>query len=261
MNQNDLENTTSQNQIDPNKTIVNMSPINPNMQTGNEQSNTISNQGTSPVPPTTVESPIPNGNNDSIDNEKLKKVEINYTPPSKFKIFLLIVFFVGLIGFVIFLPDISEYMDILMGNTEETKVEKITTGKMTCTLSSHTQNLNKDYEVVFSFTDNKLEKTVITTVTKGDISLDEETLDQLNNQCQLLSDSVKSLNGINVSCDYLNGQLTEKQSFTLNEINQEEMTAAYIEAGATNPEYQAGQDMDRIETNMNISQYECERTK
>ena len=46
-----------------------------------------------------------------IKNDKLKEVEINYTPPSKGKIFLLVVFFILLIGFVIFLPDISKMIE------------------------------------------------------------------------------------------------------------------------------------------------------
>ena len=40
-------------------------------------------------------------------NENLKKVEINYTPPSKGKIVLLLLFFIALIGFIIFLPNIN----------------------------------------------------------------------------------------------------------------------------------------------------------
>lgn len=250
MNQNDLGNTTNQNQIDQNQTIINMQPINPNMEIKPEN-NSLTLTNTVPD----------NSNKDAIDNEKLKKVEINYTPPSKLKVFALILLFIILIGFVIFLPEVSEYLSLLM-NKEETQEEiKITTGKMTCTLSSHTQNLNKDYEIIFSFTDNKLDSTQISTTTKGDITLDEEILDQLNNQCELLSTSVKSLNGVSVSCDYRNGQLIEKQRFNLREINEEELTATFVEAGVNNPEYQAGQDMDKIESNMSISQYECERKK
>ncbi len=217
------------------------------------------------VPPTTpvVENSVGVVNTDpgAVVNEDLKKVEINYTPPSKFKVFMMIFFFILLIAFVIFLPEITSYVHLIQSGKLNQEEEKITTGKMTCTLKNHTTNLDKDYNVVFSFAGNKLEKTQITVTTKGDVTLDEEILDEINNTCEQLSKNVKNINGVSVSCDYIEGKVTEYQNFDLANINAEQLDSAFTEAGGNQPNYTYGQDMDSIEKNMKISNYECTRTR
>ena len=219
---------------------------------------TIQNASVSPSPSSVGGNQTDPG---AVVNENLKKVEINYTPPSKFKIFLLIVFFILLLAFVIFLPEITEYMRKMQSGELNQGTEKITTGTLTCTLENHTTNLDKEYEVVFSFAVSKLEKMRITTITRGDITLDEATLDELNNTCTQLSKNVKKLKGIGVTCDYANGKLIETQNFELANVDADQLNAAFTEAGGTVPNYTYGQDIDSIEKNMNASNYQCSRTK
>lgn len=194
-----------------------------------------------------------------IVNEKLKKVEINYTPPSKFKMFVLFVFFILLIGFVLFLPEITSMVHKYKSGAYSYKEEKITTGRMSCSLSSSTTNLDKNYDIVFNFTDNLLERTSFSITTIGDPSLDEEALDGLNESCKALMNEVSSIEGVTVNCNYTEGKLVEKQSFDLAKIDSEKLDAAYHEVGGNNPEYQYHQDMDKIEKGMNASGYTCKR--
>lgn len=196
-----------------------------------------------------------------VTDEKLKKVEINYTPPSKFKIFLMIFFFVLLIGFVIFLPDITAYINKLKSGDLNYQEEKITTGKLKCNLQTSTTNLDKEYKLVFKFTDNKLNKVEFNITTRGDVSLDEETLDKLNDTCNNLKNAAKGLNGVYINCQYSDGELVETQNFELASVEKEKLDAAYTEAGGNHPEYQDGQDMDGIERNLNASGYTCKREK
>jgi len=192
--------------------------------------------------------------------ERRKQAEANYKPPSGFRIFLLVVFFILLIGFVLFLPEINsmvlKYKAGVYNNTAE---EKITTGTLTCTLSSSTANLNLDYTGVFEFSKNQLDKMRITLVTRGDITLDEETLNELNSKCEILSAGVKEIEGISVSCDYTDGKLTEKQSFSLDNLDTSLVTSAYSEAGGNYPGYKYKQDIDDVEKNMNAEGYTCKR--
>lgn len=216
------------------------------------------------VPQNVVNSDVQNSGgstttDNAILNENLKKVEINYTPPSKFKVFLMILFFVFLLGFVIFLPDITSMIGKYKAEKNNKGTEKITTGKMICTLKNSTTNLDKEYELIFSFTDNKLEKLNFSISTRGDPTADEETLDKLAATCKQLSESADHIKGIDVRCDYTNGKLVEQQKFDLANMDAESVNEAFIEAGGNNPEYSFGQDVDKIERTMNASGYTCHR--
>lgn len=195
----------------------------------------------------------------TVVNENLKKVEVNYTPPSKGKTVSLILFFIFLIAFVIFLPEITTMINKLRSGEQDNENVKITTGRLVCTNSTNTTNLDKDYKLTFGFTDNKLNKLDYLSTTKGDPTLDAETLDEMAERCKLLKQFTASIEGVNVTCDYSEGKLVEKQSFVYAELDEEKLTSAYTEAGGTNPQYTNGQDMDTIEKNMNASGYSCER--
>ena len=112
------------------------------------------------------------------NDEKLKTVEVNYKPTSTGNTVMLVIFFIVLIAFVIFLPDIQTL--IAQYKAGPVEVEEITTGKLVCTLSSNTVNLDRDITRIFEYTDKKLVSAKFTTIVRGDPSLDEETLDGLN---------------------------------------------------------------------------------
>ena len=270
MNNNEVNNNETNTNVTPQveqPTIVNSQPV---------EAPVITNANVEPQvveqTPQVVETPVmdvpqpqqvtqaqPQPENTAIVNEDLKKVEVNYTPPSKGKSIALILFFIFLIAFVIFLPEITEMVNKMKANKNSPAEVKITDGKMTCTNKTNTTNLDKEYRIVFRFNDNKLEKLDYSTTTKGDATLDAKTLDGLNDTCKKLKDSTKTLAGISVSCDYSEGKLIEKQSFVYTEIEEEKLDAAYAEAGGTMPQYQTRQDMDSIEKSMNAAGYSCKR--
>ena len=190
-----------------------------------------------------------------------KKVQSEYKPPSKFKTFLLIIFFIGLIAFIMFLPEIKDYLEEFQnrGKTEENV--KITTGKLKCNKKTNTKTLDKDYDLVFHFKDNKLEKTEFSITTRGDATSDEEELNGLASTCKQLEKEAESLNGLYVKCTLTTGKLEEIQSFDLSILDTEKLDAAFSEAGGNNPEYQYQQDMDKIEQSMNASGYTCVRER
>lgn len=194
-------------------------------------------------------------------NENLKKVEINYTPPSKAKTAALILFFIFMIAFIIFLPDITTMVNKLKAGKESDADQKITTGKLVCEFETNTTNLDKNYRLVFGFSDNKLDSLDYNIITKGDPTEDADTLDELAERCKALKEYTNSITGVNISCDYSEGKLEEKQSFIYANIDDEKLNSAYSEAGGNNPQYTAGQDMDSIEKNMNASGYSCKRER
>ena len=198
-------------------------------------------------------------NNQSYDSSKTGDKASNYKPPGVFKSLILILFFGGLVAFIIFLPEIQAYVaDYMSGNTG---ASEITSGKLKCSLETNTTNFNKTFERVFVFSDKKLQSATFTSITKGDITEDEEALDQLNEVCKLKKDAVSTVGGVNVVCEYSNGLLTEREHFDYKNFNIETVKAAYAEAGADVIEYEYGYDIDKINTAMLQAGFTCKKEK
>ena len=225
-------------------------------------SSTISTTSDAPrITDTAVEATTHNheqNNAGAMVNEKLKKVEVEYKPPSKFKIGLMLFFFVLILAFIIFLPEVTQYMSDLFDKKDKTVIE-ITTGKLVCKLDSTTANLDKNYVRPFQFTDNKIEKVTFKTTTRGDITQDDATLNELNKQCTDIRDGLESLIGASIECDYQNGKLVETEKFDLATYDYEQTSAAYTEAGADMLKFDNGEDVDRVKTSMLQAGFSCEK--
>lgn len=256
----------------PSNSISEQIPINQNninvgnnsnvSQVNSNTSNVSGTQATNSVvstPAGVTENLTVSGGDGSVVNEKLKEVEINYTPPSKFKTVMTIIMFVLIIAFVIFLPDITSMISQYKLNKDKAPETVITTGQLECTLKSNTTNLDMEYLRIFKFTDSLLYEANYTLTTKGDATLDEKTLDDMAEKCNLLSDSTKGLAGVNISCNYSDGKLVEKQNYIFASINNKNLDAAFSEAGGTYPEFKDGQEIDSIEKTMNAAGYTCAR--
>lgn len=225
-------------------------------------SSTISTTSDAPrITDTVVETTTHNqeqNNAGAMVNEKLKKVEVEYKPPSKFKVGLMLFFFVLILAFIIFLPEVTQYMSDLFDKKDKT-VNEITTGKLVCKLDSTTANLDKNYVRTFQFTDNKIEKVTFETTTRGDITQDEATLNELNKQCTNIRDGLESLNGASIECDYQDGKLVETEKFDLVTYDYEQTSAAYTEAGADMLKFDNGEDVDKVKTSMLQAGFSCEK--
>lgn len=197
----------------------------------------------------------------AVSNEKLKKVEINYTPPSKAKTFFTFMMLILIIGFVVFLPEITAAVNQYKANKNAQKDAVITTGKLECDLTSNTTNLDITYLRVFKFTDSKLNEAEFTVTTRGDATLDEQTLNDMASKCSLLKTHTESISGVDINCTHSEGKLVEKQKFVYANLNMEDLDAAFTEAGGTYPEFENEQNIDTIEKNMNAAGYSCVRKK
>ena len=187
--------------------------------------------------------------------------ELNYKPLSKFKTILLILFFVSLIAFVFFLPDISFMVSEFMNNQNK---EEIKTGILKCSKERQSETMDYTYLYEMSFENEKLKNMTYTKTVRGDRNLDESNLDKENEDCIILKENVREIDSVVVSCDYDNTMLINKQKFkTLNikEEEKEKISAAYIEAGGTIPDFKNNQQIKIIEAQMKDSGYECERIK
>ena len=193
------------------------------------------------------------------NDEKLKTVDVEYKPPGKANTVMLIIFFIALIAFVIFLPDIQAL--IAQYKAGPVEVEEIKTGKLVCSLTSSTVNLDHEITRVFEYTDDKLQSAKFTTIIRGDATIDEETLDEYNAQCKQIKENLDGLTGVSLNCEYENGKVTEKESFDYATYNIEDVTAAYAEAGGTVLEFEFEQDINSVMTNMRQGGFTCSKEK
>lgn len=186
--------------------------------------------------------------------------EDNNSGGGKFQTIFLILLFVGLLAFIIYIDDITVYMQTRKDRKNQV-VEKITTGTLVCNSEKSTNDMDYSYSARFEFRDNKLKRLNYAMEIRGDVNLDDAKLTELNNECLLVRKYAGNLNGIDVNCSLENGLMKEKQSFTYDSIDREAAMSAFIEAGGIYPEYKKDQNVDEIEKEMNAAAYTCERIK
>lgn len=177
--------------------------------------------------------------------------------PSTFKRIMAIILFLGFFAMVYFLPEISN----MITKYQESKKPKevITDGVSTCKLSRTSENLDINTIAKFSIINSKLYKLEYITTTIGDKIEDEEELKKLNNSCETLKLAAGELNGVTISCSLNNGTNTTKQKLDFEKVNADEVSTAYLEAGGVYPEFKKNDNIDKIESKMRASGYECTR--
>ena len=177
--------------------------------------------------------------------------------PSTFKRIMAIILFLGFFAMVYFLPEISN----MITKYQESKKPKevITDGVSTCKLSRTSENLDINTIAKFSIINSKLYKLEYITTTIGDKIEDEEELKKLNNSCETLKLAAGELNGVTISCSLNNGTNTTKQKLDFEKVNADEVSTAYVEAGGVYPEFKKNDNIDKIESKMRASGYECTR--
>ena len=256
--------------IAPNGTASNPTSVSPFVQNGVSQSTPVAPVIQNSIPQPTVTTPMQNATLQNVQNQvptnsgavpaPNNQPSSDYVPPSKGKVFFMFFFFALLIGFVVFLPNITEMIHKYQSGENQKPVEKIVDGKLTCTLEKSNDNFDFNYTAIFTYSNNKLERLSLTTITKGDISKDANQLDELANKCSLLEKSVEDIDEVTIRCNYTDGELEEKQSFSLGTLDYKKLDSAFSEAGGTVPNYQYGESIDSIEKEMNASGYTCNRS-
>lgn len=196
-----------------------------------------------------------------VEEKKVEENTYDNVGPSKLRVFGLVVMFAGLLALVIFLPDISAYIENQKYLRNQPPVEEITTGTLECTMEDSSENLDYTYTFSFGFKDKKLTRLKSVSEIRGDVSLDEAELDKLKAECDLLNVIVKDLSGVSVSCKLANGLFTKSQTFNFSSIVVDDAITAYIEAGGQYPNYRNGDDIDSIEKDLLSANYTCKKIK
>lgn len=192
--------------------------------------------------------------------EHVRQANANYKPNSKLKNALLIFFLIFIICFTIFLPDIHAFITKLKSGELKPKEEvKITDGTLYCTYKKSSEDLDYNYDYEFKFTNNRVQSYVRIVTTKGDTTVDKDTLDKLKADCNIMKNESDNINGITTSCKSESNSITVTEKIELDSYEYGSITSVYSEAGGNNPEFTYEQDMDDIEKNMKATGFTCER--
>ena len=197
----------------------------------------------------------------SIDPGQLIKSNSQSKISSIWNTFLLIMFFAFVVVFVMFLPEIQTVINNYKTGKINKEIEQITTGRLVCTLSTNSANLDRTIERVFSYEDDMLKSSVFTTTIKGDASLDEEQLTALAERCIKIRDNLSDVEGASVNCSYDNGILEERESFDYEVYDYEIVSNAYLNADSNLLELEYHQDIDEIMTKMRQGGFSCKKEK
>ena len=248
-------------------------PLAPSVTTDNTSNKVEEDSNNSqPVDPSSLSAPPPrtvnhsiaslNKNHEEVINnqqkvEEEKKPEVEYRPYSRVRTFAMFLFFLLILSFVLFLPDIQKLVDAYRNNDVEQNDSDIESGELRCSLKSNTATLDVDYYNVYYFTHYKLYKVELEKTTKGDPTADSSTLDSINNDCERLRQKVVGMNGVNISCVNMEGQVIERQNYDLSTLDVEALNSSFAEAGGTIVDYRDGQDIDSVRKNIESSGYKC----
>ena len=176
--------------------------------------------------------------------------------PSGFAKFMTILLFICLFAFVYFLGDITEYIN---QKKLEKETAEITNGRLTCTNTKDTDTLTIKIDATFIFENKGIVSLDYVTTTTGDKIKDEEELKKLSDDCKLLKNEVANYSGVTVVCSLNNGVNTVKQNFDYQNIDLEQITAAYSEAGGVYPQFKYKDDINSVQSKMIASDYSCEK--
>ena len=191
---------------------------------------------------------------------KLQKALDDYKPPSKFQMNFTIFMFIIIILFALFLPEISNYITFVLGGGNQPLPQDPVNGILNCKLETVTSNLDKTFTRKFTYEENKLKKVELETTTRGDITLDEETLDNLYNECEMIRNSVENVTAsVSIKCNYKEGLLIEKEIFNLQSFDTKLIESSYAEAGRTVLEFDYDADIDVIMKSMRQAGFTCSK--
>lgn len=184
----------------------------------------------------------------------------NNTEPTKggnFKYFLVFVFFIALIAFVFFLPEISNIIETkgfsFKGSTNEGE-KLLDNGILVCTLKKSTDETDIITELDFEFSNRKL---IVSEFNKRYESLNSTILTDEYKNCKNKEAIAKLTTGITATCDLTSGILKETEDYVYKDIDTSKLTQ-YVEAGGTYPEFEYEENIYDIQTRLVKRGYDCE---
>lgn len=230
----------------------------------------IGEQPVTPIAPQSVENPVQPVEHPTdaavapqsdgiMENKKMEKVEIEYTPPSGFKKFVMVFMFAAILGSIIFMPEINKFIDSLKETKEpEVKEEEVMDGTLSCSYQTNNDKYDLIYDGVFSFSNRELKSLSYTLTTKGDRVLDSTSLQMFYDSCKELSTELDTNNvGVKVTCDLTGGTVSISESIDYSTFKESEASKLFKNHSIELADFEANQNIGDIENELKHSNYIC----
>lgn len=193
--------------------------------------------------------------------------EINETPTNNnqnnnnkdgvFKYIFAFIFLIGIVAFVIFLPQISEYVRTKKNTkTTTTKSNVVENGTLICEAKRSTDETDIYYEFSFVFNNRKLQTSKFTTKIE---SVNTTYLQDKKYACDEMAQISNNISGIKTNCNLTNGILKIVENYTHKDLDNSNLSS-YTEAGGTYPEFKYQKDIYDIESSLKKQGYDCNIT-
>ena len=170
-----------------------------------------------------------------------------------FKYLVAFIFLIGIILFVLFLPNITEFIESKKGNSTDTSDQKVQNGTLICTMTKANDNTSYDYEMKMTFNSEKLGSTKFTTTIE---SYDTKALTDKKQSCDKASEIAKTIEGLNMECRLNDTVLTTIENYELKTLNTSSLTP-YTEASGTYPEFEYEKNIYDIKLSLEKEGYDC----
>ena len=211
----------------------------------------VNNQNGQIIPPSVGGVPT---NSLLVNNQNGQPIPPSKEPENKggkFRTFLLIVFFIFLIVFVIFLPDISEFLR--SGKIAGSNDNELKNGVLVCTTERDNDMTSTSYQLEFKFVNKDLLTSTFNITTESE---DKMVINEKHNGCKNLELIAEDLGGIDVPCTSSQNINTMLESYNYRLINYNGLTK-FTEAGGTYPEYKYKDNIYDIKGKLINSGYDC----
>lgn len=189
--------------------------------------------------------------------EKKEKEQKTFTedPHAGAKRFFGMIILLLILGFAIFLPNISDKLD-------EYKLKKanenLTEGQLRCKTMKNTDSLRIDYTQSFKFFNNQITTYKYEEEYTGSREEAKE-LEKIDTNCRLLDKETSEVTGVSITCSITSTSATVTQEFNLEKLDESGMKTAFSEAGGTLPEFGKGEDVNSVEKKLKDANYKCEK--
>ena len=192
-------------------------------------------------------------------DEKPKKEVKEYVekPHAGARRFFGFFFLILLIAFAFFLPNISDMLEKYKADKENAN---ITAGQLRCSMTKNSDTLSVNYEQNFKFKNNRILTYNYKEENKGS-NADSKELTEIDNKCRLLDQNCSKLEGVSVSCEATTTSVVVNQNIDLDKIEIESLMSAYTESGGQYPEFEFGENVDTVQSEVQKAGYKCEKIK
>lgn len=191
-----------------------------------------------------------------VENQQVKPIkqekENKKTMPNYLTLIILAILFL----FVLFLPNITNWIKTYQANKNDTKVTK-TSGVLSCYFVKENKTLKYDISMDFTYVNEKLKQTTQTTTYTLVDPQNQAMMKEKQQACNHLATILANVEGITFSCDQQENTQITTQKVNYQTLNPTKITENIAELDGFYIEYELDDAIKPIKESMKKAGYTC----